>query len=256
MFNKKMRVLWSALGLLLAATYSAGAMADAAEFESEIKGYQKTLEKGSFVSKKRAIGELEWLGISDERVYEPLEELILAEIMTADRKVAKQVTYYIKGLSFSGNKRYHATLKKVVDEAENRHLIKHSLKAIARLDNHILWNPVIAADLDKAAAGENDIWRVKNMLSSDMVELQRVGVKRVYREFGSDPLLLATVKELLLAGYKKSDKSRAHIDLMAWSCKVLGASGDTAFLEVLQEVADNAEHKKVKKHAIKAMRSL
>ncbi|MCF6324773.1 MAG: hypothetical protein L3J89_10720 [Gammaproteobacteria bacterium] len=256
MVNKKMRILWSALGFLFGVACSSGVMADAEEFENEIKHYQKIFETGSFVSKKRAIGELEWLGISDERVYEPLAELILAEIMTTDRTVAKQVTYYIKGLSFSGNKRYHTTLKKVVDEAANRHLIKHSLKAMGRLDNHIQWNPVISGGLDKVATGENDMQRVKNMLSSDIRELQRVGVKRVYYAFGNDAVLLAAVKDFLLAGYKSPDSDKIHIDLMAWLSKALGASGNADFIEVLQEVADNAEHKKVRKHAIKAMRSL
>jgi len=256
MFNKKLGVLCSALTFLFGAVFSAGVMADAAELESEIKSYQKTFKSGSFVSKKRAIGDLEWIGLSDERVYEPLAELILADMMTTDKTTVKQLTYYIKGLSFSGNERYGAVLKKVVNEASNRHLIKHSLKALGRIEDHVKWNPVISSALDKAGAGENDRQRVKNMLSSNMTDLQRVGAKRVYYAFEGDPELLGQVKALLLAGYKNTEKDKIHIDLMAWLCKVLGASGDVAYTEVLQEVADNAGQKKVRKHAKKALRSL
>jgi len=256
MFNKKLGVLCSVLVLLFGAVFSAGVMADAAELESEIKSYQQTFTSDSFVSKKKAIGELEWAGLSDERVYEPLAELILADIMTTDKATVKQLTYYIKGLSFSGNERYSAVLKKVVNEASNKHLIKHSLKALDRIEDHVKWNPVISNALDKADAGDNNRQRVKNMLSSNMAELQRVGAKRVYYAFRNDAELLESVKSLLLAGYKTTEKDKIHIDLMAWLCKALGASGDVAYQEVLQEVADNAGQKKVRKHAKKALRSL
>lgn len=251
MYKDKTLVLYSAVIMLLGVVFPAAVMADPAALESEIKSYSEIFKTGSLSSKKKAINKLEWLGISDARVYDPLAELILAKLTTTEKVVAKQFTYYIKALAFSGHEKYKKILQKIESEASHRYLIKHSRKALIRLENHARWNPVIAAGLDKAEVARNDIQRVKNMLASDMPVLQLIGTKKIYRTYSQETKLLDAAEKLLLAGYQHNGKSKRHVDVMAWLCKALGNSGNVKFKATLQEAADNAASKKVRKYAKK-----
>lgn len=70
----------------------------------------------------------------------------------------------------------------------------------------------------------------------------------------SEREVLDVLAEVLLRDYKKNDGT--VVDALAWGCRVLGQVGDTRYRPVLQELATNAGHKKLRGYAKKALDSL
>ena len=251
MYRNKISVLCLVVTAFFCVGFSGSVFADAAELAKEIHAYNEVFQHATFVEKKKALGMLQWAGLSDPRIYDPLEKLVSTEYRTKDKVVVRQVAYYIKGLSFSGLDRYKSILKQVQEEANSKKLKKYAKTALVRLDNHKKWNPVISSGLEATKAGRNNVQRALNMLESNILVLQKIGAKRIYFQFNSEAVLLKAAKKLLLASYQGVGSDRSRIDMVAWLCKALGNSGKKEYRPVLQEVADKAKNRRVRKYASK-----
>jgi hypothetical protein len=237
------------------ALFSVSAWADKAGLEDEIKHYAKIFSGNSFEAHRGAIGDLAWLGISDARVYDPLEKKVLEKYMDDDKHTVEAVSWYVKGLALSGKNKYRATMEKVLAESNSKKIKKHTTKALDRLENYINWTPIISAGLKGAPAGQLGIKRAHNMLKSSILELQRTGAKRIFYEYNTEQELLEVAKDTLLASYKSSNTDKLWIDTMAWHCKALGSSGDEKYRAILEDVLANASNSKLKKYAKKSLKS-
>ena len=74
-----------------------------------------------------------------------------------------------------------------------------------------------------------------------------IASKRMYT-----PEVLDACEEVLKQRYSEKINDSTHVDAMAWLCKILGASGDTKYRTLLDEVSRARVHRKLRGYAIKS----
>ena len=81
----------------------------------------------------------------------------------------------------------------------------------------------------------------------------RWAAKKLYKTQPYEEEMLREVNSVLLQGYNSKLEDKQHIDAMAWLCKLLANSKERQYKATVQEVIDNTESPKIKKHAQKAI---
>ena len=240
------------LTLALNLTMASGVRADQQDLDAEIERYSKVFSGSNFGAKKQALHELAWAGISDPRVYDPIEVELLAgyQISDSDKAKVEQMSWLAKGLAVSGNSKYQAPLDKILAETPSKKLKKHVGTGLKRLPNYEKWNPVIAANLEQAPAGGLNQTRVLNMLASDIPELFRAGAKIARNKFTGDDEVLAAVNASLLANYNRNLTNSVQVDGVNHLIRTLGEAGDSQYRSTLDMVATSS-NKKIVKYAKK-----
>lgn len=89
--------------------------------------------------------------------------------------------------------------------------------------------------------------RTVEMLVRGGPESQREAAQNIYNGIDRNPDVLDVVAELLLQTYQRP--GFIEVDATSWMCKALGASGDVRYKGVLQQIADKASERKVRKYA-------
>ncbi|MBU1566941.1 MAG: hypothetical protein KJ630_15115 [Proteobacteria bacterium] len=89
--------------------------------------------------------------------------------------------------------------------------------------------------------------RTIEMLVMGGPESQRDAAQTVYNGFDHSPEVLDVMAEVLLQTYQRP--GFVQVDATSWMCKALGASGNVRYRGVLQQVADKAAERKVRKYA-------
>ena len=118
---------------------------------------------------------------------------------------------------------------------------------------HVAKSPASAV---KKPAYSPEIKKYIKMLQSSNTKDQRYAAKKIIRSYSSNKVLLDVVSRELLKGYQQKSKDRHHVDVMAWFCKVLGASKQSRYAATLSKVADSDANRKLKKYAAKSLRKL
>ncbi len=233
---------------------SVSVMANQSDLDAEKAMYVQAFNSGDLETLKSKARNLEWSGLSDAQVFDPLEKQILANLNTSDKAGLDAAAWMIRGLGSSGNVKYLPTLNKVL-ETGSKKLQRHAKNAIEELPKFAERNLVISKDLDKSGAGRVGEQRVLNLLNSDNAELKYAGVERAYDFYSKgaavDKEVMGKVQSLLLAGYKSEAKDRAELNALVLMCKTLANTRDSAYAATMQEVADNAPNKKLAKNAAK-----
>ncbi|HXJ08419.1 MAG TPA: hypothetical protein VNH12_02855, partial [Burkholderiales bacterium] len=91
---------------------------------------------------QEAVQALAWMGLSDPRIFDPLEKRILAEAPDArgfNRADRNRVAHYIRALGFSGNPKYLPT---ILSFAQDREYERFSRMAVEELPQYQKWNPI------------------------------------------------------------------------------------------------------------------
>jgi hypothetical protein len=239
------------LALLLAV--ATGAQADQADLDAEMERYAKVFSGKSFSAKKQALDALAWAGISDPRVYDPIEAELLAGYPLADSDKTKvdQMSWLAKGgLGVSGNSKYTATLEKVLAGTPSKKLRKHVTTGIERIPKYAIWNPIISANLEQAPSGRLGQSRTMNLLASDIPELFRAGAKITRKYYSDDEEVLAAVNASLLANYNRNLSNKVQIDGVNHLIRTLGEAGDSTYRPTLDKAAASG-NKKIAKYAKK-----
>ncbi len=86
-----------------------------------------------------------------------------------------------------------------------------------------------------------------------------IGITRVaqdiYNTREQDVEVLDVAAEVLLSRYLSARGGR-DINAMAWLCRAIGGSGNARYHDALKEVVDSRVHKKLRKHAKKALKKV
>ena len=205
---------------------------------------------GGDTGHERAVEELAWKGITDQRVYDLIESRLLADYQGArrDREARGRVARYIRALGFSGQEKYRPTIARFVDDVD---YTRYAKTAMGDLGLYSQWNAVISnrATFDPALSDDSN--RVMNMLRSSDPLLQKVGAKGVYfREH--DPVVVDLLAEKVRERYRVSDPENA--DTNAWMVKALGKAGREKYFQLLQDVRANAADRGLRNQAESALR--
>ena len=222
----------------------------AATAEEDLKQYLMIFEQSSKMA-DAAVDDLAWKGISDTRLFDRIEQQMLADsrgLTMNDRVQRNHVARQIKALGYSGQAKYEPTLTSLATDYRRpveRALI--SLKLYAR------WNPIISSRATWDPKYSDDVNRVRNMLNSDDLQLQALGAKRVFFANSSEPMLMDMLAERLRACYKTVDDPDG-VEAAGWMVNGLGRSQDAKHVALIREVAAGAASTKLRTRAEKNLR--
>jgi hypothetical protein len=234
---------------LLASFHSAHAAQS--DIQAELKSYSNVFTQGSFAEQRRAISPLEWSGISDPALYDIISKNLSEKAAQDNKPAREEASWYAKALALSGNEKYRSQLTSVATGADSKKLRKHANKALERLDLYAVWNPIISRGLINAPKGELAESRVKNMLRANNAHVIRLGAKRLHQAHSDNKDLVQLANERLLSDYQTTDGDGIKVDAMAWLIKALAKSGDINHKSTLEQIAETANNKKLKKYAKK-----
>jgi len=236
------------LSMIFGLVCSGHTWAQSTSAEDEIQRFIKIYENRSLEVSKVTAGELEFSGITDTRLYDVIEQRLLDVYRARD---AEPSSWLAKTLAYSGQSKYQATLKKVVETSKSRKLKRHTKVALERLPEHAVWN----ADISKGTAGlaGDSLYRKRtiNMIKSNHTHLMMLGARRVWFHHPTDKMFVAAVKDKLLATYNSETLSKRDVDALAWLCNVLGKSEDPKYRQVLLDIAASSPNKRVGRYAKK-----
>jgi hypothetical protein len=234
-----MRALAALLSLLLPLA------AAAATIDEDVQRYIGIFrgEKALHPSMAETLG---WMGLSDTRVYDVIEERLLADYpVPTDLKIERQrLAWYIRALGFSGQDKYLPTIAKFLGDRDYATYARH---AMSDLPNYKRWNPIISDRKSFDAKLSDDANRAMNMIRSNDFQLKEVGAKRVYYgRLRDEPIFEALANEVH-SSYPSATSS--NNDEIAWMVKALASSGNEKYRPVVQEVADKTTDSKIARHA-------
>ena len=227
----------------------------AASLEEDVQRYIAIFQGPDAASHNRAVEELAAMGLSDPRIYDPLEKRILAEHQAVENQRGEKdrVARYIRALGFSGQEKYTPTLRRFVDNPVYQ---RYAREALQQQPDYQRWNPIISARESFDPSLSDDDNRVMNMLRSDDLMLMRIAGKRVY--FAPHDRTLARVAEQVRKHYSftptfdNAAPDLERLDAVAWLVKALGKT--TAYDDLLQQVRESAPTRKVRSAADSALR--
>jgi hypothetical protein len=213
----------------------------AASLEEDVQRYIAIFKAGA--ESDQATDDLAWKGISDTRLYDLIEQQLIADSRGTSGPERNHAARLIKALGFSGQPKYAATLNNLA--VDYRRPVE---RALINLKLYEQWNPVISARGSWDPKLPDDINRVRNMLSATDIRLQAVGAKRVFFAHGDNPVLLDLLAERLRASYKTVTDPDG-IEAVGWMINGLGKSGAPEHRAVIEEVASGAASDKLRSRA-------
>lgn len=204
---------------------------------------------------KLVTDELGFAGISDERLFDVIEQKVLQNYHKRGRDDADMTGWLMKALSYSGNEKYLKTLRTIdSDRSTPPRVRRYTDGAIETLARYGRWNPVIGANLEGLDDYQTQVQRTKNMLNSSYHDLVMVGVKRVYNLIPDNVELQDIVSAKLQA---VADVTRDNQDDVRWMIKALSRSGSDRYREVLEKYSTRSNRfPKVPSEARKALERL
>jgi len=231
-------------------------LAQAASSQKElVDRYVKIFSSEPAHIQQEAAQDLEWLGLSDPRLFDLIEKQMLARYMDTDKVGANYAAWMAKALGFSGNPKYQASLEKVAGGAGHKNTRTHANTALELLAQHKHWNPIIAGN-GKAMSGLSiEQTGYVNMLKSNERELQRIAAKRIYHERIRNQQMLAVLFEETKKAAANPGDGREDADCVAHMLKALAATSDPAYKPLLEDTANNAGDKNLRKWAARYLKS-
>lgn len=245
-------------GLLLLCVFNSTVFAGYAEEEAaEVQRYIEVLQGPSIQLHRDACNELQWKGVTDERLYDLIQaklEAILAspDIERSGEKV-ETAAWYAKGLGSSGMGKYLPTLQKMAG-MKNRKLQRYANEGIEKIGQYKKWNPIISNKKNFQVAEPLQDNRFANMLRSDDWELKTIATKRIHYEHLYNEYLLDILRDELLESYQAADTTPARVDGYKWMVKALAGSRNRKYYDSLKEVESNMKHRKLRAYVAKAIK--
>jgi hypothetical protein len=197
---------------------------------------------------QEAVQALAWMGLSDPRIFDPLEQRVLKEGPTArgiQRAERNRVAHYIRALGFSGQPKYLATIVKFRHDNEYDRFARVASEELPQYEK---WNPIISNRATFNPKYGDDANRVRNMLLSDDLVLKRLAAKRIFfanREEELVERLAAALKD----NYRRGPDDAEITNTIGWLIKGVACTKDAKYIPLLEEVAANAPNKAVRRHA-------
>ncbi|VUD68862.1 hypothetical protein TDB9533_04221 [Thalassocella blandensis] len=225
--------------------------------QADIQHYVSLVESGKPTMLKEAAQNLEWAGLDDPRIFDPIEQEVLAlhaKGEQLDKYQMDLMAWLIKALSFSGQDKYLATVEKVAKENDLPKVKKYAKLAQPNFPQYKKWNPIINS-VEKYNEKETaEINRFANMLRSDDFELMRLAAKRIHYKHIYNPFLLSVLAEKVKAMVSHEPQNGTETDAIAWMTKALAGSREEQYKPVVEDMAKNAKYAKLKSYAKKYLK--
>lgn len=216
--------------------------------KKQIKEYMS----GNAAQIKKGINLLEWTGISDPAIFDPMMERLKTNQTDSSKVGIETNAWLAKGIALSGNAQYKPQLDAIFQSEAHKKLRKHVKTAIVRLDQFAVWNPIISANNASAKnQAELDHVRLMNMFNSKRGDLMGTATRKIYFNYVSNTEYTDLIAEKLKSNYL-SASTADEIDAYSWMCRTLAETGNKSYKPVLDDVANNPKtNKKLAKYATK-----
>ena len=223
----------------------------AATLEEDVLSYSRIFS-GDRAQHLAAADAMTYAGISDPRVFDIIEKLLLSDVQTElyDGANKDRVTRFINALGVSGQDKYAPTLNGLLENTIYRRFAKPALLEIPRYRQ---WNPVISNRATFDPKLSDDTNRAMNMLKSDDVLLNRVGAKFVFLAEVKEDVLLEQLAAKLSAHYLKLAPDSETLDSIAWLARALGSAKSERYRPLLEQVVATTPNGRVWNFAKEAL---
>lgn len=243
------------ISILLAFIISVPSMAFST-IDEQIDSYLKLLaQPGREEEKQTMLERLQWSGLSDPRLYDPIEAYLLENGTNTSKAVDSEtrvvMAHMLRALGYSGNEKYRSTLKQFESKGALGYLRRYARKGAIDLPQFENWNRLIAASTINVEGKTAEVANYMRMLSVDDIFVQRLAARAIFHERQTDKDLIALTAEKLKLIYLDKSLNKEAVDTAAWYCKAIGQSSNTDFDELLGKVAADSPHRKIQKYARK-----
>ncbi|WP_372943172.1 hypothetical protein [Shewanella sp.] len=192
-------------------------------------------------------------GPQDIAVYDAIEASLKRSLASAtDKHAIDYSSWLAKGLGYSGNEKYRATLTQIVEGDYHKKLRKYANEGITNIGQYAIWNPILHTPTHADLPPRLNAY--SNALSSNDLILIRIAAKRIMHEREYSEVMLTQLSEQLTQP-RLLDDSRLAIDTYAWLAKALASSGNDKFKAVIEDMANNAANKKLRSYAKKYLKT-
>ncbi len=241
-------MLLRSLFMSIALTFAGLAQAVVPETPEE---FVKVFQAGSQLEQEKAAQALEWAGLSSPQLFDLIEADLLKVLPQAKDKVTiNYVAHLTKGLSYSGNEKYRATIEKIIADAPNSKVKKYAKLSLPKLAEYARLNALIAPQSWPTEAHPSLNQRLANMLKSNDTELIRLAAKRMHYTLSYPPELLALLNTTIEQNYQQPLEGE-RLDAIAWACRALAGSRTPEYKATIEKVAAGADTKKLRSYAKK-----
>lgn len=220
-----------------------------------LEDYQQIFQGDNQFKQQSAVESLVLSGLNDPSLFDIVEAKLNASLPLATQKHPIEYSSWLaKGLGYSGNEKYRASLQAIVNGDYHKKLRKYAQEGLSNIDKFAIWNPILNDKSQYDAKQSQPLNVLANALASSDLELKRMAAKhiankRVYDEF----ILEKLANQLTSLDLLKHDK--LSIDTYAWIAKALASSGNEKFKPVIVNIAETAPEKKLRKYATKYIKT-
>ncbi|MDP5147326.1 hypothetical protein ORI98_12860 [Shewanella sp. ULN5] len=220
-----------------------------------LEDYQQIFQGDKQFKQQSAVESLVLSGLNDPSLFDIVEAKLNASLPLATQKHPIEYSSWLaKGLGYSGNEKYRASLQAIVNGDYHKKLRKYAQEGLSNIDKFAIWNPILNDKSQYDAKQSQPLNVLANALASSDLELKRMAAKhiadkRVYDEF----LLEKLANQLTSLDLLKHDK--LSIDTYAWIAKALASSANEKFKPVIVNIAETAPEKKLRKYATKYIKT-
>jgi len=193
--------------------------------EQRIAHKLQILDSGSVEQKEQMLERLQWSGLSDPLLFDPMEKDLLAaqETKYFERDELSVLSYKVRALGYSGNPKYQPTLQLLA-----------------------LQNKLAAVNLTNTELPAEVVSYIK-LLETNDAYAQRLAARAIFHEQRTEPALLDVAAAKLEAVYMDPSLDKVAQDSAAWLSKALKQA--TGYESLLKKVASETPHKKIRKYA-------
>lgn len=225
--------------------------AAAASLEEDVQKYV-AIFSGDKSGHVKAAQSLQWVGISDTRVFDVVEQRLKADAdaVRDDRVEKDRAAWYIRALGWSGNRKYEPTISSFQGD---RTYERYAKGALAEMPRYQKWNPIISNRATFDAKLNDDANRVMNMLVSDDLELKLLATKRILNGKHQEEPLLDRLAQEAKARYPQGGDAETT-EAVASMLRALGSSRNPKYVALLEEVVASSSDRKIRNGAAAGLR--
>ena len=218
---------------------------------AEIEEFITMLKSNNMEQRINASKRITRSGLTDPKLFDLIRDNLVNGYQSDPNnpKHIDEIAWLCKALASSGRPEYKEALKKVADTTGDAKLERYARQGMDLIDEFAKRNKIISDTKNTVPGQSPEVTRLINMLKSDNLALKRDAAKEIYRSHFTDQNLFGVVNEELLKGYQISPYDRHHVDVMAWLCKALGASGMPEYKATLSKIVETSSSEALRKHA-------
>ncbi|WP_153912413.1 hypothetical protein [Shewanella sp. TC10] len=216
--------------------------------------YQQIFAGDDTYKQEQAIESMILVGLEDPEIYKTIQSKIETLLPTAtDKYSIDNIAWLTKGLGYSGDPQYREFLTNLSEGDAHKKIRKYAKRAVNDLNKFEIWNVILQdkSGYDDSQPHRQNVYAAA--LRGDDLELMRLTAKRIASEYIFDDYMLEQLVKQLKP-MRLMDDSKLAIDTYAWVTRALASSGNDKYKPVVEEVAETADQKKLRKYATKYLR--